>query len=180
MRRVVDVKGFVGNFDVTIRKKPRYVDMTKCTGCGSVPRNVLRKLPSEWNLDMGLRKAIYKPFGQAVPNVPVIDKEHCLFFTKGKCKICQKLCPAGAIDYEQKEELVTKKFGAIIVATGFTQFDPSVYGEYGAGKLQGCDHRTAPGEDAGYLRPDRRPCGAALRSEGTQECRLHPVCGIAG
>jgi len=83
-----------------------------------------------------LRKSIYKPFGQAVPNVPVIDKEHCLFFTKGRCKICQKLCPASAINYEQEEELVTKKFGAIIVATGFTQFDPSVYGEYGGGKFK--------------------------------------------
>jgi heterodisulfide reductase subunit A len=85
---------------------------------------------------MGMRKAIYKPFGQAVPNVPVIDKEHCIFFTKGKCKACQKLCPAGAVDFEQEEELVTKKFGAIIVATGFTQFDPSAYGEYGAGKFK--------------------------------------------
>src|SRR4030067_745343 len=128
---VVDVKGFVGNFDVTIRKKPRYVDMSKCTGCGLCIEKCPTKVPSEWNLDMGLRKSIYKPFGQAVPNVPVIDKEHCLFFTKGRCKICQKLCPAGAVNYEQEEELVTMKFGAIIVATGFTKFDPTVYGEYG-------------------------------------------------
>ncbi len=133
---VVDVKGFVGNFDVTIRKKPRYVDASKCTGCGLCTEKCPTKVPSEWNLDMGMRKSIYKPYGQAVPNVPVIDKEHCLFFTKGRCKICQKLCPAGAVNYEQEEELVTKKFGAIIVATGFTQFDPSVYGEYGAGKFK--------------------------------------------
>ena len=133
---IVDVKGFVGNFDVTIRKKPRYVDMSKCTGCGLCVEKCPTKSPSEWDLEMGMRKAIYKPFGQAVPNVPVIDKEHCLFFTKGRCKICQKLCPAGAVDYEQKEELVTKKFGAIIVATGFTQFDPKVYGEYGAGQFK--------------------------------------------
>ena len=133
---IVDVKGFVGNFDVTIRKKPRYVDMTKCTGCGLCSEKCPTKVPSEWNLGMGMRKAIDKPYSQAVPNVPVIDKEHCLFFLKGKCKICQKLCPAGAIDYEQKEELITKKFGAIIVATGFTQFDHSVYGEYGAGRFK--------------------------------------------
>src|SRR3990170_2533513 len=133
---IVEVKGFVGNFDVTIRKKPRHVDMSKCTGCGLCTEKCPAKVPSEWDLGMGLRKAIYKPFGQAVPNVPVIDKEHCTFFTKGKCKICQKMCPAGAVDYEQKEELVTKKFGAIIVATGFTQFDPSAYGEYGAGKFE--------------------------------------------
>ena len=133
---IVDVKGFVGNFDVTIRKKPRYVDLTKCTGCGLCTEKCPTKVPSEWNLGLGLRKAIYIPFGQAVPNVPVIDKEHCTFFTKGKCKVCQKLCPAGAVDYEQEEELVTKKFGAIIVATGFTQFDPNVYGEYGGGRFK--------------------------------------------
>jgi heterodisulfide reductase subunit A len=133
---IVDVKGFVGNFDVTIRKKARYVDLTKCTGCGLCTEKCPTKIPSEWNLGMGMRKAIYRPFGQAVPNVPVIDKENCLFFTRGKCKICQKLCPAGAVNYEQEEELVKKKFGAIIVATGFTQFDPIVYGEYGAGKFK--------------------------------------------
>jgi len=133
---IIDVKGFVGNFDVTIRKKPRYVDMKKCTGCGLCVEKCPVKVTSEWDLGLGMRKAIYKPFGQAVPNVPVIDKEHCTFFTKGKCKVCQKLCPAGAVNYEQEEELVTKKFGAIIVATGFTQFDPSTYGEYGAGKFK--------------------------------------------
>ncbi len=133
---IVDVKGFVGNFDVTIRKKPRYVDSSKCTGCGLCIEKCPTKVPSEWNLGMGMRKAIYKAFGQAVPNVPVIDKENCIFFTKGKCKVCQKLCPSGAINYEQKEEVVTKKFGAIIVATGFTQFDHSVYGEYGAGRFK--------------------------------------------
>ncbi len=133
---VVEVKGFVGNFEVTIRKKPRFVDMSKCTGCGLCIEKCPTKVPSEWDLGLGLRKAIYKPFSQAVPNVPVIDKEHCTFFTKGKCKVCQKLCPAQAIDYEQQEELVKKKFGAIIVATGFTQFDPSAYGEYGAGRFK--------------------------------------------
>ena len=133
---VVEVKGFVGNFDVTIRKKPRSVDITKCTGCGLCVEKCPTKVPNEWDLGMGMRKAIYKPFGQAVPNVPVVDRENCLFFTRGKCKICQKLCPSKAIDYEQAEELVTKKFGAIIVATGFTQFDHSIYGEYGGGKFE--------------------------------------------
>jgi len=133
---VVEVKGFVGNFDVIIRKKPRYVDPLKCTGCGLCSEKCPTKTPNEWDLEMGMRKAIYKPFAQAVPNVPVIDPEHCRFFTSGKCKVCQKLCPAGAIDYEQKEERVQKKFGAIIVATGFAQFDPKVYGEYGGGRFK--------------------------------------------
>ena len=73
---IVDVKGFVGNFDVTIRKKSRYVDMTKCTGCGSCIEKCLTSVPSEWDLGLGSRKTIYKPYGQAVPNVPVIDREH--------------------------------------------------------------------------------------------------------
>jgi heterodisulfide reductase subunit A len=133
---VVDVKGFVGNFDVTIRKKPRYVNPAKCTGCGLCVEKCPTKVPSEWDLGLGTRKAIYKPFAQAVPNVPVIDKEHCRFFTTGKCKVCQKLCPAGAVDYEQVEEVVQKKFGALIVATGFSLFDPKAYGEYGAGRFK--------------------------------------------
>ena len=133
---VVEVKGYVGNFDVTILKRPRHVDPVKCTGCGLCTEKCPTKVPNEWDFGMGLRKAIYKPFPQAVPNVPVIDQEHCRFFTTGKCKVCQKLCPAGAIDYEQKEEKVQKKFGAIIVATGFAQFDTKVYGEYGGGRFK--------------------------------------------
>ena len=130
---VVDVKGFVGNFDVTIRTKPRHVNMSKCTGCGECMTKCPAKVPSETSFGLGMRKAIYKPFSQAVPNVPVIDEEHCVDFQKGKCKVCEKLCPAGAIDYEQKETVRTEKFGAIIVTTGFSQFDVSKYGEYGGG-----------------------------------------------
>jgi heterodisulfide reductase subunit A len=133
---IVEVKGFVGNFDVTIRKKPRYVDMNKCTGCGLCTERCLTFIDSEWNLGLGSRKAIYKPYGQAVPNVPVIDREHCGHFTTGLCSVCAKICPAGAIDFDQKEEIITKKFGTIIVATGFTQFDYKVYGEYGAGRFK--------------------------------------------
>src|SRR5512140_1657664 len=135
LAEVTEVKGFIGNFDVTIRRKPRYVDPAKCTGCGVCTEKCPTRTASEWNLGLGLRKAIYKPFAQAVPNVPVIDREHCRFFTTGKCKICQKLCPAGAVDYEQQEETIQRKFGAILVATGSAQFDPAVYGEYGGGRF---------------------------------------------
>jgi heterodisulfide reductase subunit A len=133
---VADVKGFVGNFEVTIRKRARYVDEEKCTGCGECIEKCPKKAPNEWELGLGKRKAIYRPFGQAVPNVPVIDPEICMYLTKGKCGVCAKVCPADAVDYEQKDELVTEKFGTIIVATGFDQFDTSAYEEYGGGRLK--------------------------------------------
>lgn len=133
---IEDVSGYVGNFEVKIRKKARYVDTTKCTGCGECWSKCPTKVESEFDLGMGKRKAIYIPFPQAVPNKPVIDREHCLFFIKGKCKICEKSCPAGAIDYEQTDEIVTEEVGAIVVATGFDLFDTSVYGEYGGGRYK--------------------------------------------
>lgn len=132
--QVEKVEGYVGNFDITIRKKARSVDMSKCTGCGTCWEKCPTKVDSEFDMNLGKRKAIYTPFPQAVPNKPVIDRENCLKFKNGKCGICQKVCPTGAVDYEQEDELITEKYGAIIVATGFNQFDHSVYGEYGYGK----------------------------------------------
>jgi len=82
------------------------------------------------------RKAIYIPFPQAVPNVPAIDRQFCRYFTEGKCRVCEKICPFEAVDFSQTDEILTEKFGVIVVATGFTLFDHSVYGEYGQGKYQ--------------------------------------------
>lgn len=128
------VEGYVGNFEITIRKKARSVDMIKCTGCGTCWGKCPTKVASEFEMGMTTRKAIYTPFPQAIPNKPVIDRVNCLKFKSGKCGICQKLCPTGAIDYTQEDELVTISYGAIVMATGFEQFDHSVYGEYGYGK----------------------------------------------
>jgi heterodisulfide reductase subunit A len=133
---VENIEGFIGNFDVTIRKKARSVDMSKCTGCGECIQKCPTKVPSEFDMELGKRKAIYTPFAQAVPNVPVIDRDHCLKFLKDKCGVCQKVCPADAIDYEQKDELIQRKIGAIIVATGFSLFDWTVYEEYGGGRYK--------------------------------------------
>lgn len=134
---VEDVKGSVGNFEVTIRKKARYVDISKCTGCGECRQKCpQKKIPNEFNLGLNNRTAIYIPFPQAVPNVPVIDRENCTYFTKGKCQVCAKVCPTGAIDYEQKDEIITEKFGAIVIATGFSLFDIKNYGEYGGGRFK--------------------------------------------
>ena len=130
---VVEVDGYVGNFKVKIRKKPRYVNMEKCTGCGMCMEKCPTKVISEFNEGLCERKAIYTPFPQAVPNVPVIDAEHCRFLTKGKCRVCEKFCEAKAIDFDQKEEIVEIEVGTIIVATGFKLFDPTVVKRFGYG-----------------------------------------------
>ena len=132
---VEEIGGYVGNFQVKIRKKARLVDESKCTGCGLCQEKCPSKVSSEFDYGLGQRKAIYTPFPQAVPNVPVIDKEHCRLFTRGRCGICQKICQAGAVDYEQQDEIIDEKFGAIIVATGYDLFAwEEAYGEYGYGR----------------------------------------------
>lgn len=131
---VVKVDGYVGNFEVQIKKKAKSVDYSKCTGCGVCWQKCPYKTPSEFDQGLGKRKNIYVAFPQAIPNKPVIDREHCAYFTSGKCKVCERFCPTGAIDFAQQDEVVTEKFGAIVVASGFSLFDYSVYGEYGYGK----------------------------------------------
>ena len=131
---VVEVNGDAGNFTVLVNKKARYVDEDKCTGCGDCIEKCPTKVPNEFEMGLGMRKAIYMPFMQAVPRVCTIDAKHCLKLTKDKCGICLKICKAGAIDYEQKDEIVELKVGAIIVSTGFDIWDPSGATEYGYGK----------------------------------------------
>ncbi|MGN0447180.1 MAG: 4Fe-4S binding protein [Acutalibacteraceae bacterium] len=117
---VEKVSGFVGDFTVEIRKKARYVNMDKCTGCGvCMEKCPSKKALSEFNSGLNNRPAIYTPFAQAIPNVPVIDPTQCIKLKTGKCGVCEKFCQAGAIDYKQQDEIVTRKYGAIVVATGF-------------------------------------------------------------
>jgi heterodisulfide reductase subunit A len=129
---VEEVKGFVGNFSVKIRRKARYVDETKCTGC----KICMDKCPSkkglnEFNMNLNTRPAIYIPFAQAIPNVAVIDPEQCIKLKTGKCGICQKFCGVGAIDYEQKDSFIERQYGAIVVATGFKPINLDAFNEYG-------------------------------------------------
>jgi heterodisulfide reductase subunit A len=128
---VINVSGFVGNFKVKVRKKPRYIDESKCTGCGTCQDKCPTKADSEFDFGISKRKVIYTPFPQAVPNVPVIDKEQCTYFLKGKCRACEKFCEAKAIDFEQTEKIVDLDVGSIIVATGFDPFDPSPMSQFG-------------------------------------------------
>ena len=128
---VEKVSGFVGDFTVDIRKKARSVDMNKCTGCGLCQEKCpSKKAPSEFNRGLNTRSAIYTPFAQAIPNVPVIDREACIKFKTGKCGLCATVCQAGAIDYTQKDEIISEKYGAIVVATGFDTIKLDNYDEY--------------------------------------------------
>ena len=129
--QVEEVSGYIGNFKVKIRKKARYVDEEKCTGCGVCQEKCPWKVDSEFDVGLSKRKAIYTPFPQAVPNTPVIDKEHCVYFLKGTCRACEKFCEAGAIDFEQKDQLLEVEVGSIILATGYDAFAPDVISQYG-------------------------------------------------
>ncbi len=128
---VVDVKGFVGNFEVTIKKKARYVKEDICTGCGLCTEKCpQKKVPNDFNLGMDFKRAIYIPFAQAVPKVATIDPDYCNMLKNGKCGVCAKVCTANAIDYTQKDELVTEKYGAIVAATGFNPISMDKFDEY--------------------------------------------------
>ena len=128
---VTDVHGFVGNFDVTIKKKARYVKEDVCTGCGAcVEKCPMKKVPNEFNLGMDNRHAIYIPFAQAVPKVATIDPNACNMLKNGKCGVCAKVCAAGAIDYTQKDEIIEEKYGAIVVATGFNPISMEKFDEF--------------------------------------------------
>ncbi len=125
------VSGFVGNFSVKIKKKARYVDETKCTGCGICTEKCpQKKVPNEFNMGMDNRRAVYIPFAQAVPKVATIDANYCTMMKTGKCGVCSKVCTAGAIDYTQKDEIVERQYGAIVVATGFNPINVEKYDEY--------------------------------------------------
>lgn len=131
-----DMSGSVGNFKVKIRKKARYVDEDACTGCGECITKCPRKVVDHvFEAGMGKRKAIYVPFPQAVPMIPVIDRDNCTYFERGKCKACELFCPTGAIAFDQKDEIVELEVGNVILATGYELFDCSRVSQYGYGRL---------------------------------------------
>ena len=128
---VTQVKGFVGNFDVTIKRKARYVKEDVCTGCGLCTEKCpQKKIPNEFNLGMDNRHAIYIPFAQAVPKVATIDPNACMMLKNGKCGVCAKVCAAGAIDYKAKDEFIEEKYGAIVAATGFNPISMEKFDEF--------------------------------------------------
>jgi heterodisulfide reductase subunit A len=133
---VEKVEGYVGNFTVTIRKKARHVKTELCTGCGICQEKCPKKVIDEvYEAGLGYRKAIYTPFPQAVPRYPVMDVDNCIYFEKGTCKACEKFCPTDAIDFTQKDEVITIEVGNIILATGYDLFDARRVTNYGYGRL---------------------------------------------
>lgn len=134
---VAGVKGYIGNFEVDIKRHPRYVDETKCTGCGAcIEKCPNKKVPNAFNLNLNNRKAIDIPFAQAVPKVAAISADYCLHIKglkNGKdnvCGFCEKACAAGAINFHQEETMLTEKYGAIIVATGYNPISLEKFDEY--------------------------------------------------
>ena len=134
---VAGVKGYIGNFEVDIKRHPRYVDEAKCTGCGAcIEKCPNKKVPNAFNLNLNNRKAIDIPFAQAVPKVAAISADYCLHMKglkNGKdnvCGFCEKACAAGAINFHQEETMLTEKYGAIIVATGYNPISLDKFDEY--------------------------------------------------
>jgi heterodisulfide reductase subunit A2 len=149
---VESVEGYIGNFQVKIRRKARSVDETRCNGCGDCMKSCPNKrIPSEFEQGLGSRTAIYVPFPQAVPNIPVIDRANCAFFRgrakgikKTVCGKCAEVCGRQAINFDQEDSLIAEKVGAIVVATGYQLYsigkeqDTEIlrgYGEYGYGAI---------------------------------------------
>lgn len=128
---VESVEGFVGDFSVAIRQKARSVHVDRCTGCGDCYTKCPKKrIPNEFDCCIGSRTAIYTPFAQAIPNIPVIDRVECIKFKTGRCGICRTVCRPNAIDFEQEDEIIDKKYGAILMATGFETISPEKFGEF--------------------------------------------------
>jgi heterodisulfide reductase subunit A len=187
---VDEVSGYVGNFKVKIRKKAKYVNEEKCTGCGICVAKCPIKVDSEFNAKIGKRKVIYTPFAQAVPNIPVIDREHCTYFLKGgKCRACEIFCEVKAIDFEQKDSIVEVEVGTIIVATGFEVFDPSLIYQYGYKRLDNVItsleferlvSSTGPTEGKIVLKDGSTPRSIAIvHCVGSRDEKYHEYCSRA-
>ncbi len=129
---VQKVAGKPGDFTVTVLKKPRYIDDIKCKGCGDCATKCPKiEVPNIFDMNLGKRKSVYIPFPQAVPPVYLIDPELCLKLTKGVCGVCEKVCTAEAIDFEQQPKEIELKVGAIVVATGFDMFAEELSSRWG-------------------------------------------------
>ncbi len=132
---VESVGGYVGNIKVKVRRKATGVDYVKCNGCGICQEKCPAKADNEFEQNRNKRKAIYTMFPQAVPNKPVIDREACIFYQKGKCRACEKLCPKGAINFEDQDRFEDITVGSVILTTGHKIFDAKKMANFGYGRL---------------------------------------------
>jgi heterodisulfide reductase subunit A2 len=196
---LVGISGYIGNFKAKIKKKARYIDSSKCTGCGRCSELCPTSVPNEFDCGLGKRKAVYIPSPYAVPNKAIIDAKNCLHIKgmeKGKdvCRLCQKGndkkgipgCEAGAIDFNQKDEIIEIEIGNIIVATGFQQFDPSKIYQYGYGRydnvLTGLEferltNSSGPTSGKVLMKDGTEPKSVAiLHCIGSRDANYHKYC----
>ena len=134
LSEVVSVEGEAGDFSLRVKRSPRYVDEERCTGCGMCEEKCPKKVPSEYEQGLAFRKAIYSQFPQAYPNTRVIDSDSCIYFQKGKCRACEKICPAKAVNFGETEKEIQINVGAVILSPGLKPYDARVRPELGLGR----------------------------------------------
>jgi heterodisulfide reductase subunit A len=134
LSEVKNLSGQVGNFNVKILKRARYVKEDQCINCGLCIEKCPMRIDDEFDMRLRKRRAIYIDYVQGVPSIMTIDRENCLFFTKNACRICEKVCEREAIDFDQKDEEINLSIGSIIVATGYDIFDPHSIESLGYGR----------------------------------------------
>ena len=126
----MDVEGEEGNLTVKVTQQPRYIDMDKCIACGECAKRCPKKVDSEYNEGLDKRKAVYVQYSQAVPLKYGIDASECIYFLKGKCRACEKFCPAGAVNFEDQPKDISLNVGSVVLAPGFDSFDPTPFTAY--------------------------------------------------
>lgn len=159
-----------GAFRVTLARKPRYVKEDVCNACGDCVAKCPTKVPDAFNVGLNERKAIYLYFDQGIPAVMTIDEDHCRYFATGKCRVCEKVCDKGAVDFDQKARSESLEVGAVILATGLSLFDPTPLSHYGYGRIQ----NVITGLEYERLINATGPTGGHLlrRSDGTLAHRV--------
>jgi len=164
---VVGIEGFIGNFQVRVRRKPRYVDMERCTACGLCAEACMLsgEIDNEFDAELDKRSAIYLAFPQAVPAKYRVDPGQCLLLCSGQCEAgppCREACPEDAVDFNQRESVLELEVGTVIVATGFDVFDASLKPEYGYGIYD----NVVTGLEFERLSSSSGPTGGEIRVNG--------------
>lgn len=158
---VTGISGDVGDFKLTVKKKTRYIDVDKCVGCGDCLAKCPKKVDDEFEEGLSKRKAIYFQFPQAIPKIVTIDPDNCLMLKNGKCGNCSKVCQRGAVNYDLKDEFEDIEVGAVVMATGFRAFNPSILEAYRfdhpdvVTALQFERYTNASGPFAGHIRTSK-------------------------
>ncbi len=133
---LLDLQGTAGNFTARIEKQPRYVNEEKCISCGQCAEKCPKKVPDAFNEGLAMRKAAFLMFPQAVPLKYALDADNCIYLQKKKCGVCQKICPADAIEFDQQPEVIDIEAGAVVISTGFELALTTREGEFGYGRYK--------------------------------------------